>query len=81
MVNDIERIGIFRQEFYPGFVIGLILDGHAKAYCYTDVAEIDVLNDDFGGFPVMLWAADNNFHAYLLRVGDRVLTFEVDGEK
>ncbi len=79
MVNDIERIGNLRQEFYPGFVIGLILDGNAKAYYYTDVAEIVVLNDDFGGFPVLLWAADNNFHAYLRRAGDQELTFELDG--
>jgi hypothetical protein len=30
---------------------------------------------------VLVWAADNNFHAYLRQVEDRVLTFRLDGEK
>jgi hypothetical protein len=31
------------------------------------------------GLPIFVWAADNNFHAYIRQVGDQVLTFELAG--
>lgn len=77
MVNDVDRLGARRQEFSEDFVIGLLLDGHAKAYAYTDVAATGIVNDEFGGFPVLLWAADANFHAYLRQVGTQVLAFDL----
>ena len=45
-------------------VMGLTLNGESKAYPIS----------------VLRWAADKNFHAYLQRVGDQELTFEIDGE-
>ncbi|NKQ35812.1 MAG: DUF3179 domain-containing protein [Chloroflexi bacterium] len=45
MMNDVDRLS-FRQEFDPGFVIGLLLDGRARAYYYTNVAEKTIINDE-----------------------------------
>jgi hypothetical protein len=79
MINDISRLR-FRQGFDPDFVIGLILEDDAKAYYYEDVAATGVINDAFGEFSVVIWAANNNFHAYLRQVDDQILTFSTDGE-
>jgi len=76
MINDVERLGSRRQTFDPDFVIGLVIDGRSKAYYYRHVAEAVVLNDQWQEFPVLMWAKDNNFHAYLRQVGERVLTFQ-----
>lgn len=74
MINDVGRLS-FRQGFDPGFVIGLLLDGRARAYYYTNVAEKTIINDMFDEFPVLLWAADNNYQAYLRQADGRTLTF------
>ena len=79
MINDVSRLG-GRQKFDPDFVIGLILADQAKAYGYRDVAEVGVVNDAIGDIPIFVWAADNNFHAYIRQVGDQVLTFTLDGD-
>ncbi len=77
MINDVGRLGgRQRQAFSPEFVIGLVIDGRSKAYYYQDVAEKIVLNDQWDAFPVLMWAKDNNFHAYLRQVGDQTLTFQ-----
>jgi hypothetical protein len=80
MVNDVARVG-FRQRFDTGFVIGLILADKAKAYYYDDVARVRVINDQVGSIPVAVWAAEQNFHAYVRRVDGRTLTFQArDGK-
>jgi hypothetical protein len=81
MNSGYSRLSVFREQFDPDFVVGLLLAGEAKAFYYGDVAAAGVVNDFVGDVPVMVWAADNNFHAYVRQVDDRLLTFRVqDGE-
>ncbi len=80
LMNDVNRLG-FRQRFDPNFVIGLILAEKSKAYYYEDVAATVVLNDTLDQFPVVIWAANNNFHAYVRQAGGQVLTFRAEGDK
>jgi hypothetical protein len=75
MINDLDLLGSNRVRFDSDFVIGLLLSGKAKAYQFEDVVESVVINDDFGGFSVMVWAEGDRFHAYLRTVNDMVLTF------
>lgn len=77
MTNDVNRLGR-RQGFDPDFVIGLILDGESKAFYYQDVADRVVVNDWLAEFPVVVWTADNNFHAYLRQANDQTLTFQAE---
>jgi len=79
MANDTELLGAFRQKFDPDFVIGLLLDGHAKAFPFKDVEAAGVVNDDLGPYPVLLWAQGERFHAYLRIVDGRDLTFRIEG--
>ena len=80
LINDVERLGSRRQVFSPDFVIGLILAGHAKAYYYKDAAALQVINDALGDIPILVWAGDDNFHAYVRRAGGQTLTFRAAGE-
>lgn len=80
LMNDVNRLG-FRQRFDPNFVIGLILAEKSKAYYYEDVAAAAVLNDMLDQFPIVIWAANNNFHAYVRPAGDQALTFRAEGDK
>ncbi len=75
MVNDLEVLGFNRARFDTDFVIGLLLDGNAKAYHFDDVADEKVVNDEIANFPVVVWAEDDRFHAYIRIVNDRLLTF------
>lgn len=79
MINDVGGFLDFRQGFDPDFVIGLILADKTKAFYYRDVAAVEVINDDIGGIPILVWSADNNFHAYVRQAGDQVLTFRSNG--
>jgi hypothetical protein len=75
-VNDIERFSHFPpQRFRANFVIGLVLGATARAYPYETVAAAVVVNDELDGVPVMIWAADDSFYAYLRQVGGQTLTF------
>ena len=81
MVNDEHLLGVFREQFDPDFVIGLILGEDAKGYYFRDVRSEGIINDAVGEHPVMLWADEENFHAYLRLVGEQELTFDqVSGE-
>ncbi|RMG90271.1 MAG: DUF3179 domain-containing protein [Chloroflexi bacterium] len=77
MINDVDRIGR-KQKFSTEFVIGLVLGETSKAYYYEDVATAGIVNDMMGQFPVVVWAQDNNFHAYLRQVEGEVLTFRLE---
>jgi hypothetical protein len=79
MTNDWELL-IAREEFDPDFVIGLQFAENNKAYYYGDVAAAGVVNDMLGEFPVIVWAKDNNYQAYLRTVDDRTLTFTTHGD-
>lgn len=81
MNTGYNRLTVFRQTFNPDFVIGLILAEQAKAFYYRDVEAAGVVNDFVGDIPVLVWAAESNFHAYIRQMDDRVLTFRLeDGE-
>jgi hypothetical protein len=79
MINDVNRLGNTRQGFRPGFVIGLIIDNQSKAYYYEDVEAVGVINDILGDVPIVIWAENNDYTAYIRRLGDQTLTFKLDG--
>jgi hypothetical protein len=79
MINDLDRLGFNRVRFDSDFVIGLLLDGNAKAYYFEDVLEASVINDELANFPVVVWAQGDRFHAYLRSVEDQLLTFRWEG--
>lgn len=82
MTNDLERVsGSRRQGFQPDFVIGLVLGEQSKAYYYTDVERLGVINDTLGNIPVMVWAADEIYQAYARQIDGQMLTFTFDGEE
>ena len=78
MINDVDRLGNRRQGFDENFVIGLLLGDAAKAFYFRDVVEAGLINDWLGDFPILIWAEGDNFHVYLRKAGDRVLTFRED---
>jgi hypothetical protein len=81
MVNDIERHREYRQGFRPDFVIGLVIGTDAKAYYYEDVLSLGVINDSLGNIPVLVWAQDEIYQAYVRIVDGRTLTFRLDGNE
>ncbi len=80
MMNDVNKLR-WRPGFDTDFVIGLILDQKSKAYYYEDVAAEVLINDWLGPFPVLVWADNNNFHAYVRQAGDQILTFRVEADR
>ena len=78
MVNDVNRLGNIRQGFQPNFVIGLIIDDQAKAYYYEDVEAAGVINDTLAEVPIIVWAENNDYTAYIRKLGDQTLTFKID---
>jgi hypothetical protein len=81
MVNDLDRMGFQRQGFSEDFVIGLLLGNHAKAYPFTAVQMSGLLNDSLGEYPLLIWASDGDYRAYLRQVEEAVLEFVlVDGD-
>ena len=78
MINDVPRLQGTRQGFQPNFVIGLVLEGKAKAYYYQDAEAAGVINDSLGEVPVVLWAGGNEFSTFIRRVGDQILTFRLE---
>jgi hypothetical protein len=69
-----------RQGFSTGFVVGLVLGDQSKAYHFEDAAAAGVINDWLGDFPIVLWAADDRFHAYVRQVNGRTLSFRAEGD-
>ena len=80
MTNDVDRLGTIRPVFSTKFVIGLVLGDDAKAYYFRDVEEIGVVNDLLGNVPIVLWASDEIYHAYIRHADGRLLTFRVEGD-
>jgi hypothetical protein len=79
MSNDLNQLGTFREIFDPDFVIGLLIAGQAKAYYFGDVLEAGVVSDHLGDTPILVWAEEGRFHAYVRQVDDLVLTFKMEG--
>jgi hypothetical protein len=76
MTNGKE--GTFSRKERPrdNWVIGIALGEHHKAYDYLSLANLGVVNDFVGPYPVALYVdpETRNVHAYLRQVGDQVLT-------
>ena len=81
LITDIDVLAGFRQRFEPNFVIGLVLEDQARAYYYEDLLAAGILNDRLGPFPVLVWAGQEDFRAYLRRYGEQVLTFRREGDQ
>jgi len=82
MINDVNRLSFGRRQgFNPDFVLGLLLTEQAKAFYYRDVAAEGLVNDEFAGLPIVVWASDTGLNAYVRMVGDQVLTFEIRGDQ
>jgi hypothetical protein len=80
MINDVDRLSFGRRQgFNPNFVLGLLLSGESKAYYFADVAAKGIVNDEFAGLPIVVWAGETSLNAYVRQVGDQVLTFEPVG--
>ena len=75
MTNDLELLGSRRPRFNDDFVIGLLIDGHAKAIPFVDARDQGVINDSLGNLPILIWAAEDRFHAYLRIADGETLTF------
>jgi hypothetical protein len=81
MTNDVNRLGNARQGFRPDYVVGLVLGNTSKAFYYEDVAEVRVINDSIAATPVVVWAENNDFTAYVRRLDDQTLTFVLEGDE
>ncbi len=79
MINY-SQLGFRRQKFNTDFVIGLVLADLAKVYYYDDILNGTVLNDCIDDFPVLLWAADNDYHTYLRFIGGETFTIYLKNE-
>jgi hypothetical protein len=71
----------FLKRFDPDFVIGLVLAEQANAFYFRDVLAAGIVNDYVGQIPVMVWAGDENFHAYIRQVDDQILTFRLEDDR
>ncbi len=78
MTNSYSQLGFRRQKFATDFVIGVVLNDLSKAYYYEDVAAKILLNDNIGDFPLLIWAANDDYRTYLRVVNGESLTFQWD---
>jgi len=78
MINDFNRLGNARQGFRAGFVVALVLDNTAQAYYYDDVENAYIINDNLADTPVVVWAENNNYNAFVRKLGDQLLTFALE---
>jgi hypothetical protein len=76
LTNSYSQLGFNRQKFDQDFVVGLVLADLSKAYYYEDVAVDGVLNDWIGEFPVLIWAANDDYRSFSRTVGGDTLTFQ-----
>lgn len=78
MVNDLDQLaGARRPGFSPDYVLGVVLEGEAKAYYYEDVSRLGLVNDSFAGLPIVIWSDETSLQAYIRQVDGRTLTFEL----
>lgn len=83
MTNGKES-GLFSRAEQPrdGWVIGIVLGEHSKAYRYTALTEERVVNDFVGPYPVVLYVDPDtrDVKAFLRQVGDQVLTLSLGAD-
>jgi hypothetical protein len=78
MINDVEHVSpSVRQGFTGNFVLGLLLDGNAKAYAYDDILSAGVVNDHLGNTPIVVWADEEVINAFVRRVENQTLTITI----
>ena len=79
MIND--KDGLFSRAERPrdGWVIGITLGEHSKAYDYTALTRERVVNDFVGPFPVVIYVdpETRNVGAYLRQASDQVLNLSL----
>ena len=65
-------------RFSDDFVVGVVLGDQAKAYDFTLLRDLGVVNDTIGSFPIVLHAnpETKTTHVYLRKAGGQTLTFE-----
>lgn len=54
MINGSGKMRFTGERFFPGYVIGVALDGDAKAYPYEAAAQARVINDSLGEIPLVV---------------------------
>ena len=76
------KTGVFASTERPrdGWVIGIALGEHSKAFYYPAITREGVVNDFVGPYPVALYANPDtrNVQVYLRQVGDEVVTLALD---
>ncbi len=77
MTNDINLMPNLRHKFRPDFVIGVIYESQARAYPYELATAETLIQDTLGDTPILIWAANNDFRAYIRRLPDQILTFQL----
>ena len=77
--TSLGRYGGDRERPRDGFVVGVELEKHTKAYPYWVAAREQVINDSVGPHPVVVYAdrESRNVHVYLRNTGEQVLTFTI----
>jgi hypothetical protein len=78
MNNQASRMGAFRQRFSDDFLIGVTVADLARGYPFWIAAEERLIQDMLGDFPILVWAADQDYRVFLRQVDDQVLTFRWD---
>ncbi len=78
---DTAELGFVGHEIpSDNWVIGVTIGEAAKAYYFTAVAEVGLVNDWVGPYPVAVYAdaESRNVHVYLRQMGEQVLTLSLD---
>ncbi len=80
MVND--KSGLFSREERPrdGWVVGIAIGEHSKAFDYRALVRGGLVNDFVGPFPVTVYTDPDtrNVQVYLRQAGEQVLTLNLD---
>ena len=83
MINDFDRLSNLRQTFDENFVIGVTLADQAKAYRFTEITAVTLINDTIGETAVLVWASGTSFHTYV-RLAESIeepLTFYLEADQ
>lgn len=78
MLNDLERFRLRKPAFHAFYVIGIELDGAAKAYPYRIAEQEQVINDQINRWPVLVFVDPDTHtvHTFLRMIDGHTLTFE-----
>lgn len=74
---------LFREAPRDDFVIGIVLGNAQRAYQWRDASRLGAVNDRVGDIPIVVVAnpSTRSIAAYGRDVGDRVLSFQLEGER